>query len=271
MESTTGVAGKPVYTAAVLAAAIFAISGFVYSVTRHATDMLAATGSPIVPSHAFYWIQGIVIACVLAYVYRLWTKRCDVHANFMRVPVFLSLVALGLGWILLGHHQLPWATVSVGIGLLVLMLSLLIYATKTTQTVNTQCHPLDVVTPYLPPEMTTYGYVIATTTTLAGWLAVFFYILLVATLFDSKAISSAGSAADILVAFLALVIVPATICYSLLHEPFIIWLTLITVAHNIQGSSLHAVVWVSIGLLAGLSFMAFRDRFLLMSRYHFTE
>lgn len=271
MESTVGVAGKPVYAILVLASFVLAGSGYGYAVSRHALDVIADTGSPIVPSHAFYWVQVLVLLSVGLYIYRLWSDRCDVHANFMRVPVLLTLTLLGVAWILLGHHQLPWATTAVGAGLVVIMFSLLVYTTKTTHMVTTQSHPLDVVTPYLPPQMTSYGYVIATSTTLAGWMAILFYVFLVATLFDSNAISSTGAAADILIAYLALLIIPASICYSLVNEPFVVWLTLITIARNIEGSALHAVVWAGIGILSALVYCGIRDRFSLMSRYHFME
>lgn len=271
MQSASGVAGKPIYIGAVIVSASLALAGFVYAMNKGPTDLLRETGTVIVPSHLFYWLQGLVFVCVAAYIYRLWTNRCDVHANLMRVPASLSLVLLGAGWFLFGHGQLGWSAAAFGISAAILSVSLLSYTHSTMQAVNTGRHPLDMVSAYLPPQLDGYAFVIAPITTLAGWMCILFYVVLVAALFEAGSIVSRTGASAILIAFLAIAIFPAAIRYSILKEPLVVALGLVTIAANIKGTDLHAVIWCSIGVLSAIVYYSTRDRFLYMSRYHIQD
>merc|ERR1712065_36697 len=108
MQSTTGVAGKPIYIGAVIASAVLALAGYIYALTKNPTTLLRGTGTAIVPSHAFYLLQGLVFLCVAAYIYRLWKNRCDVHANSCGSRLCFPWPCSGLAGSSLVTASSPW-------------------------------------------------------------------------------------------------------------------------------------------------------------------
>lgn len=263
-----GSVGKPVYRYGVLGAGTLAVSGFIYALTKHPIDLIEKTGSPIVPSTSFLCIQGLVFICMAIYLYRLFTVKCDVHANLMSVPMALSLTLLGVGWIFVGHDILGLAAAAVGAAAAILTLSVLYYTQRTTQTVLDGAHPLDVVTPYLPPGWEGYLSVISTVSTISGWLWVLFYVLLIANLFGEGNISSHAAAGDILIAIFVVVVFVVAQQFDTVNEPFIWWLSIISISSNIEGSSLHAVIWAAVGLSAGFFIGGMRERMMNNPRFH---
>lgn len=260
------------YTIGASAAYVLAVVLFGYAMARHPWDRLADTGSPVVPPTSFFWLQVAVFAGLGYYVYRLWTWPHNCHVLFFRLPVGATLALKGVGWALWAHGNMTGATVCMALGAAWITAVMLWFMRESERFVCSDLVAIEHTTPYKPPGPTVYCASVAPALTLVGWMWVLFYLVLVAVLTDSGQIASPTAASNILFIIVAVTVFPVAQFHHAVHIPMVWWVSLVFIAGAVKATPhaavLHATVWASIGLMAGLFFYGLHARFLTFRRFY---